>query len=80
MSTSVVKSPHALATQVRFDAHAMHVLLLDGREISAPLTWFPTLGRASDKQRNHWRLIGHGVGIHWPDLDEDISLAALLES
>jgi len=57
----------------------MHVLLQDGREVSVPLEWFPTLRNASDKQRTHWRLIGNGVGIHWPDIDEDISVAALLE-
>lgn len=79
MSISAVKSPHALAQDVRFDAHMMHVRLADGREISVPLEWFPTLRHASEKQRTHWRLIGQGVGIHWSELDEDISIAALLE-
>ena len=64
---------------VRFDGFMMHVLLQDGREVSIPLEWFPTLRNASEKQRKHWRLIGHGVGIHWPDVDEDLSVAALLE-
>ena len=79
MSISTVKPPHALASGVRFDAHDLHVRLLDGREISAPLEWFPTLRNASDRQRRNWRLIGQGVGIHWSDLDEDLSVAALLE-
>ena len=57
----------------------MHVRLLDGREISVPLEWFPRLRNASEKQRRHWRLIGTGVGIHWPELDEDLSIPALLE-
>ena len=79
MSISAVKPVRALAREVRFDEHMMHVLLLDGREISVPLDWFPPLRAATDKQRRHWRLIGSGVGIHWPDLDEDLSIAALLE-
>ena len=79
MSTSVVKPAQAVARDVRFDEHTMHVLRADGREISVPLEWFPTLRSASEKQRKRWRLIGHGVGIHWPELDEDLSVAALLE-
>ena len=79
MSISVVKPSQALARTLRFDRSMMHVLLQDGREVSVPLEWFPTLRNASDKQRTHWRLIGNGVGIHWPDIDEDISVAALLE-
>ena len=79
MSISAIKPLHALAKGVRVDSHMMHVLLLDGREVSVPLEWFPRLRRASERQRKHWRLIGNGVGIHWPDLDEDISVSALLE-
>ncbi len=79
MTTSTVKSPHALARPIRFDEHMMHVLLLDGRELSVPIEWFPTLRNASKARRNNWRLIGNGIGIHWPDLREDISSAALLE-
>jgi hypothetical protein len=57
----------------------MHVRLLDGREISVPVEWFPRLRDASDKQRKNWRLIGKGIGINWEDIDEDISVAALLK-
>jgi len=57
----------------------MHVLLSDGREISVPFEWFPRLKSASPKQRRNWRLIGKGIGIHWPDLDEDISVSSLLK-
>ncbi len=64
MSISAVKSVHALAHEVHFDEHAMHVLLLDGRTISVPLDWFPRLRNALAKHRAHWRLIGSGVGIH----------------
>ncbi len=79
MSISAVKPLQAVARAIRFDEHMMHVLLLDGREISVPLDWFPRLRNASVQRRRHWRLIGNGVGIHWPDLDEDLSVAALLE-
>ena len=57
----------------------MHVRLLDGREISVPLEWFPRLRDATDAQRKNWRLISKGVGIHWEDVDEDISAASLLK-
>jgi hypothetical protein len=57
----------------------MHVRLLDGREISVPLEWFPNLRDATNEQRKKWRLIGRGVGIHWGELDEDISVCALLK-
>ena len=79
MNTSAVKTPCALAGKVRFDKDMMHVLLMDGREISVPLEWFPSLRDAKESQRRRWRLIGGGVGIHWEDLDEDISVGALLE-
>ncbi len=56
------------------------VVLADGRELSAPLAWFPRLLQANAEQRQNWRLIGRGHGIHWPDVDEDISVASLLRS
>jgi hypothetical protein len=77
MSISVNKV-EAKASEIWFDANMMHVRLLDGREISVPLEWFPKLRNASDEQRTKWRLIGRGIGIHWKDLDEDISVASLL--
>ena len=54
--------------------------LADGRTITVPLAWFPRLPRATPKQRANWRLIGRGVGIHWEDVDEDISVRTLLAS
>ena len=57
----------------------MHIRLLDGREISIPLAWFPKLRDATPGQRNKWRLIGRGIGIHWEDIDEDISIGSLLQ-
>ncbi len=79
MSTSAARSVMVLATDVRFEKEMLLVLLSDGREIGVPLEWFPRLRDASPEQRGHWRLIGKGVGIHWPDIDEDISVSGLLE-
>ncbi|MDQ6959959.1 MAG: DUF2442 domain-containing protein, partial [Mariprofundaceae bacterium] len=63
-----------------FSDDALHVLLADGREVSAPLAWLPRLRDATEAQRTNWRLIGHGIGIHWDDLDEDVSVASLLRA
>jgi hypothetical protein len=52
--------------------------LEDGRWIAVPLAWFPRLQQASPEQRRNWKLIGRGIGIHWPDLDEDVSVENLL--
>ena len=57
----------------------MSVDLSDGRTISVPLEWFPRLVYAAPEERNNWRLIGRGHGIHWEDIDEDISVEGLLE-
>jgi hypothetical protein len=63
---------------LEFGRAAFVVHLEDGRSISVPLDWFPKLRDATPKQRKHWRLIGPGFGIHWPDIDEHISVAGLL--
>jgi hypothetical protein len=63
---------------VRFDDASIIVDLMDGRAISAPLAWYPRLLQASVAQRQHWELAGAGYGIHWPDLDEDLSTDGLL--
>jgi hypothetical protein len=78
MSSSTADTGTLLATDVQFDAERLHVALSDGRQISVPLGWFPRLRGATMQQRQHWELIGRGVGIHWPDLDEDLSVAGLL--
>ena len=78
MSTLGGNQATAFATEVRFDEKMLHVQLSDGREISAPLNWFPKLRTATSEQRSNWKLIGNGVGIHWDDLDEDLSVAGLL--
>ena len=66
----------ALAVEITDDS--IDVTLADGRRISAPLEWFPRLRKASKQQRDNWRFIGPGIGIHWEDIDEDISVRSLL--
>jgi hypothetical protein len=63
---------------VEFVQDTFVVHLQDGRSLTVPIEWFPRLRDATAEQRSHWRLIGPGIGIHWPDIDEDISVAGLL--
>jgi Protein of unknown function (DUF2442) len=77
MST-LPKAQVVLIMDVSFVDDAMQVILTDGREIRVPLEWFPKLRDASPEARRNWRLIGKGIGIHWPDVDEDLSLEGLL--
>ena len=79
MSTLISK-PIADAVDVAFNEDELIVTLVDGRRVSAPLAWFPRLLSATPAQRQNWRLIGGGVGIHWDDVDEDISVRSLLAS
>jgi len=67
-----------LAEHVRFTEDELVVSLVDGRTISAPLVWFPRLARATAKQLENYELLGDGEGIHWPDVDEDLSVEGLL--
>jgi hypothetical protein len=67
-----------LAIGVRFTKDMLYLQLADGREIGAPLVWFPTLLGATAGQRRNWRLIGGGIGIHWEDIDDDISGSGVL--
>lgn len=66
------------AVDVSTDEYMLRVTLADGREISAPLEYFPRLRDASSEQRKGWEIIGRGYGIHWEELDEDISVRGLL--
>ena len=75
---SILHNKTSNATHVYFDPERIHVCLSDGREISAPLEWFPRLLHATNEQRQQWELIGRGGGIHWEAIDEDISVAGLL--
>jgi len=77
MSTSPIKV-EPLATEVSFTENSLCVVLADGREVTVPLEWFPRLRDAEASQRQNWRLIGGGIGIHWEALDEDISVESLL--
>jgi hypothetical protein len=79
MSISTRSANLVLAVDVKVDDEALHVQLMDGRVISVPLEWFPRLRDATPEQRANWRLIGKGVGIHWEEIDEDLSVPALLE-
>jgi hypothetical protein len=79
MSSSVVEAREALATRVAVSEDTLSVELADGRTIAAPLAWYPRLAHATAPERNSWRLIGGGRGIHWPAVDEDISVANLLQ-
>jgi hypothetical protein len=67
-----------LAVDVTCSNETLHVALADGREISVPLEWYPRLLDATPKDRNNWTLIGGGLGIHWEDLDEDVTVESLL--
>jgi hypothetical protein len=79
MSTLASK-PVAVAVDVSFTDDELIVTLADARRVSMPLGWFPRLLAATPVQRGNWRLIGQGVGIHWEDIDEDISVRSLLAS
>ncbi len=68
----------AFAKSLEFDEEMMRVILTDGRVLSVPLQWFPVLRQASPEQRERYRIGGGGIGLHWPDLDEDLSVAGLL--
>jgi hypothetical protein len=79
MST-LANKPLADAVDVTCTTDELVVTLADGRRVAAPLAWFPRLLGATPSQRAQWRLIGKGVGIHWDELDEDISIRSLLAS
>jgi len=78
MNTSMAESRSVAATQVAVTDDTLTVELSDSRSISVPLAWYPRLLNGTAEERSRWRLIGQGQGIHWPDLDEDISVENLL--
>jgi hypothetical protein len=75
----LVERAEALAVHVSCTNDDLSVVLSNGRTVAVPLAWFPRLAGASAKQRAEWELIGGGVGIHWEAVDEDISVASLLQ-
>jgi len=78
MNTSVIELRVARAQNVQVTDDELIVALDDGRTIVVPLAWYPRLLHGTKEERENWRLIGAGEGIHWPDLDEDISIEHLL--
>jgi hypothetical protein len=78
MSSSMSELPLSRAIRVTVTKDALAVDLADGRTVIAPLAWYPRLLHGTGEERRRWRLIGRGEGIHWPDLDEDISVDGLL--
>ena len=81
MSTSasdIERRPTPVVTAVTVTDDAVQFELSDGRTVSAPLAWYPRLVHGTTAERAHWRLVGRGVGVHWPDLDEDISVEDVL--
>ena len=78
MSTSPISTSLPRALSVSVDEHTLTFHLSDGRSVSAPLDWYPRLVHGTTAERTRWELIGGGESVHWPDLDEDISVANLL--
>jgi Protein of unknown function (DUF2442) len=78
MSSSITDLTIPAATAISVTDDTLTVDLADGRSISVPLAWYPRLANGSAEERNSWRLIGRGEGVHWPDLDEDISVEGLI--
>ena len=78
MSTLVIEREVSYAQDVTVTSDTLNVDLSDGRTISVPLAWFPRLLYSTQEERNNWRLIGKGYGIHWEAIDEDISVEGLL--
>jgi Protein of unknown function (DUF2442) len=78
MTSSRTDLSLALAKGVRFGDDALIVDLVDGRTLTVPVAWYPRLAHATPAERSNWRLTGRGEGIHWPALDEDLSVESLL--
>lgn len=79
MNTSETNYPDPIAVDVRIELDRFYVLLLDGREVGVPYDWFWRLEQATEEARKNWRFIGKGSGIHWEDIDEDISVKGILK-
>ena len=78
MTTSATRTDSIYAKNIAVMDDALTAELDDGRAISVPLSWYPRLVHATDKERDNWELIGRGMHVHWPDLDEDLSVEGLL--
>ena len=78
MTSSAIDEAPIPVQDVRVTSKALEVVLRDGRTLSVPLEWYPRLAHGTPRERRKWRLVGDGIGIHWPELDEDISISGLL--
>jgi hypothetical protein len=78
MASSPIELRQALAQDVRVSEDSLVVDLVDGRTLTVPLSWYPRLAHGTPGERAEWRLIGRGEGVHWPQLDEDLSVEGLL--
>lgn len=79
MRTSSLATESATAKNVKITGDTLAVELRDGRTVTVPISWYPRLAEGRPAERRDWQLIGRGIGIHWPALDEDISVGALLQ-
>ena len=77
MNTLAIQQTEPLAMDIAIDDNMLRIYIADGREMAVPIQWYPRLRDATLEQRNNWRLIGGGEGIHLPDIDEDISVRKL---
>jgi len=75
---SILIEKEIKASNIIISEESISIDLNDGRSISAPLSWYPRLFHGTLEERNNWEIIGNGAGIHWPDLDEDLSVESLL--
>src|ERR1035438_5211338 len=78
MSSLSLQMKMVTAQRVTTTEDSLAVDLSDGRTVSVPLMWYPRLLHGNARERNHWRLIANGEGIHWPDLDEDVSVEGII--
>jgi len=78
VNASTIDVPVPKAETIEVTENTLTAELSDGRTLSVPLAWYPRLVHASQEERENWRLLGVGEGVHWPDLDEDISIEGLL--
>lgn len=78
MNTLSIDLQALRAQDVSVSANALTIDLTDGRTITVPLAWYPRLLHGTASERKHWRLIGNGEGVHWPDLDEDLSIEGII--
>lgn len=78
MSTLVIDVESVRAQSIEIDQESLKVNLVEGRTIIVPLAWYPRLWYATSAERSHYEIIGDGMYLHWPDVDEDLSVAGVL--